>query len=111
MRCTPPSLTCERSIVHSNIATGMDTPAHVRSDQAVVFAADHLQGRPRVLHVARVARSVEPRLAARAFGVTTTDDSERADVTDSFDAVVISQGLSSVLSLDETISHAARLLA
>jgi len=89
----------------------METPEHVRSDQAVAFTADHLQGRPRVLHVARAASSVEPRLAGLGFGVTTTDDAELADITESFDAVVASHVLSSVLSLEETIRHASRLLA
>lgn len=89
----------------------MDTPEHVRSDQAVAFAADHLQGRSRVLHIARAASSVEPRLAALGFGVTTADDAELAELTECFDAIVVSHVLSSVLSLDETVGHAARLLA
>jgi hypothetical protein len=89
----------------------METPEEIRSEQAADFAADQLQGRPRILCVGRPASRVPTHLAAVGFGVTSAAATDLAGLTEPFDAIVFSHALSSVASLEAAVEQAARLLA
>ena len=89
----------------------METPEEIRSEQAADFAADQLQGRPRILYVGRPASRVPSHLAAVGFGVTSAAAADLATFTEPFDAIVFSHALSCVASLEAAVEQAARLLA
>ncbi|HTL37217.1 MAG TPA: methyltransferase domain-containing protein [Kofleriaceae bacterium] len=90
---------------------GESTPERVRSEQAADFAKDHLQGRPRVLHVGRPSSLVPGQLSNVGFDVTCSTDDMLATLENTFDAIVFSHALSAAPSLESTIAHAAALLA
>lgn len=71
------------------------------------FAATQLRSGARVLHVVR-DRSATTDLAG--FDAMTVDESQLGTITDVFDAVVFTDSLSAVASLQATIEDAARVL-
>jgi SAM-dependent methyltransferase len=70
------------------------------------FVGTHLKVGARVLHVIRGASTA--RLSG--FDVSTVDESQLAEVSDVFDAIVFTDSLSAVSSLQTTIANAARVL-
>jgi SAM-dependent methyltransferase len=71
------------------------------------FAVAHLKAGASVLHV---VRNGSAKLLS-GIDATTVDESQLAAVTDVFDAIVFTDVLSTVASLQTSIEHAARLLA
>lgn len=78
---------------------------------AAAFAVDRLQGRERVLHVVRGDNLVSAGLAVAGFDVTVADEAGLHALQGPFDAIVFTNSLSAVASLEKTIEQAARLLS